>query len=249
MESPRFAGQLRLAVLLVPAAIVCSPKRESFAAAIRDPHLWSPTKPNLYVATIQLFRGEVPVDEMAIRFGMRKIEAKDQRILLNGKPIFLRGFGDDAIEPLTGFPPASKEVYRKRFETAKKYGFFFVRYHSWCPPPECFEAAAMSVVVLAGLWAMSVTNSKRFACLLVLVVGDMLGPITPTVTGVMFSKLSPSVFGSAVAIFFAIGLVGATSVPAGVGLASRQRPIQKALAFPMAAAILIGVFALLLNAL
>ncbi len=110
-------------------------------AAISNPRLWSPARPDLYAATIRLFRGGIPVDEVAVRFGMRKIEAKEHQILLNGKPIYLRGFGDDAIEPLTGFPPASKEVYRQRFETAKKYGFFFVRYHSWCPPPECFEAA------------------------------------------------------------------------------------------------------------
>jgi hypothetical protein len=42
----------------------------------------------------------------------------------------------------------------------------------------------------------------------------------------MFSKLDPGVFGSAFAIFFAIGLVGATSIPASVGVVARQRPIR-----------------------
>ena len=67
----------------------------------------------------------------------------------------------------------------------------------------------------------------------------MLGPITPTITGVMFSKLPANIFGSAFAIFFAIGLMGATSIPAAVGLVSRKRTIQQALAIPMVAAILL----------
>jgi hypothetical protein len=77
----------------------------------------------------------------------------------------------------------------------------------------------------------------------------MLGPITPTVTGVMFSKLPANLFGSAFAIFFAVGLVGATSIPGSVGMVARRRPIRQALAIPMAAAILIGLFAMLLNSL
>ncbi len=110
-----------------------------------------------------------------------------------------------------------------------------------------FTAAVMAVVVLAALWAMSVTVSKSWGAVLVLVIGTMIGPITPTVTGLMFSKLDPGLFGSAFAVFFAVGLVGATSIPAGVGLMARRRPIQHALAIPMIAAVFMGFFALLLN--
>ena len=110
-------------------------------------------------------------------------------------------------------------------------------------------SAVMSVVVLGALWAMSVTVSKRLGGLLVLAVGAMIGPITPTVTGLMFSRLDPGVFGSAFAVFFAVGLVGATSIPSSVGLISRRRPIQQALTIPMAAAFLMGLLTLLLNSL
>jgi fucose permease len=110
-------------------------------------------------------------------------------------------------------------------------------------------SAGMAVVVLVGLAAMRLTKSKPLACVSVVLVGAMLGPITPTITGVMFSKLPSNVFGSAFAIFFAIGLIGATSIPASVGLVSRKRTIQQSLAIPMVAAVLIVVFALLLNTL
>ena len=80
-----------------------------------------------------------------------------------------------------------------------------------------------------------------------MIIGTMIGPITPTVTGLMFSKIDPGLFGSAFAVFFAIGLVGATSIPGSVGLLARRRPIQRALAIPMIAAILMGLFAVLLG--
>ena len=108
-------------------------------------------------------------------------------------------------------------------------------------------AAAMAVVVFAALWAMTVTTSKPLAAVWVLIIGAMIGPITPPVTGLMFSKIDPGLFGSAFAVFFAIGLVGATSIPGSVGLLARRRPIQRALAIPMIAAILMGLFAVLLG--
>ena len=37
--------------------------------------------------------------------------------------------------------PVSKEYYLNQFQTAKKYGFNYVRYHSSTPPREAFEAA------------------------------------------------------------------------------------------------------------
>ena len=42
---------------------------------------------------------------------MRQLTTRGNVLLLNGKPLYLRGYGDDNIEVLTGFPPASREVY------------------------------------------------------------------------------------------------------------------------------------------
>ena len=73
-------------------------------------------------------------------------------LLLNGKPLYLRGYGDDNIEVLTGVPPASKEVYRKRLQLAKSFGFNAVRFHSMTPMREFFEAAdEVGIFVMAEL--------------------------------------------------------------------------------------------------
>jgi beta-glucuronidase len=55
--------------------------------------LWSCEQPHLYNLTVTLFHGEDAVDEYSLRVGFREIRVEGRQILLNGKPIKLRGFG------------------------------------------------------------------------------------------------------------------------------------------------------------
>ena len=108
---------------------------------IDNPKLWSPKSPYLYQVNVRLYFEGNELDSVAERFGMREIATDGNRLLLNGKPIFYRGFGDDCVFPNTIAPPADKEVYRARFKIAKEYGFNYIRCHSWIPPKEYLDAA------------------------------------------------------------------------------------------------------------
>jgi len=108
---------------------------------ISNPQLWSPTSPHLYRMRVQLLAGKQIIDSVTDRFGMRDIRVRGKQILLNGQPIFLRGYGDDCIDGLSVSPPASKEYYLRQLRRAKSYGFNFARHHTWVPLPEHFEAA------------------------------------------------------------------------------------------------------------
>ncbi len=103
--------------------------------------LWSPETPHLYTAQIQLLSGTEVIDARSIRFGMREFKVEAGNFLLNGKPIFLRGYGDDCIFPNTICPPADKNEFRTRLSRAREYGFNYVRHHSWIPPREYLDAA------------------------------------------------------------------------------------------------------------
>ena len=109
--------------------------------AIPNPMLWSPNSPYLYKLRAELIADGVIVDSVIERFGMREIAVKGKQIMLNGKPIFLRGYGDDCIYPITVSPPASKEHYVRELRNAKSYGFNFARHHTWIPTPEHLDAA------------------------------------------------------------------------------------------------------------
>ncbi|MDQ3521035.1 MAG: hypothetical protein M3434_01675, partial [Gemmatimonadota bacterium] len=54
------------------------------------PRLWSPQSPHLYRLVIETGGPGAGLKE-TVRFGFRRFEARDGRLLLNGRPIFLRG--------------------------------------------------------------------------------------------------------------------------------------------------------------
>lgn len=114
--------------------------------------LWSPAHPHLYDADISLHDGPRETDRVTERFGMREFRVDGNVLLLNGHPLYLRGFGDDNIEVLTGFPPASREVFLERLRQARAFGFNAVRFHSMTPPEEYFHAAdEVGMLVMAEL--------------------------------------------------------------------------------------------------
>ncbi|MCX5644185.1 MAG: hypothetical protein NTZ17_05800 [Phycisphaerae bacterium] len=103
--------------------------------------LWSPSTPYLYSARVTLFDGENQLDETRVRFGMREFRVEGGKFLLNGRPIFLRGYGDDCIYPNTIAPPADQNEYRRRFRIVKDFGFNYARHHSWMPGQEYLDVA------------------------------------------------------------------------------------------------------------
>ncbi|MFN7993462.1 MAG: glycoside hydrolase family 2 TIM barrel-domain containing protein [Bryobacteraceae bacterium] len=114
--------------------------------------LWSPDHPDLHTASIEVFGDGAVRDSLEQRFGLREITTEGNRLLLNGKPLYLRGFGDDNVEVLTGTPPASKEIYLQRLKLARSFGFNAVRFHSMTPVREYFEAAdEVGILVMAEL--------------------------------------------------------------------------------------------------
>jgi beta-galactosidase len=113
----------------------------TISVPIADAKLWSPQHPHLYTVKATLYRGGEQIDSKSDRFGMREIGKVGKGFVLNGQPIFLRGYGDDCIFPNTIAPPVDKHYYLRRFEVAKSYGFNYIRHHSWFPPKEYLDAA------------------------------------------------------------------------------------------------------------
>jgi len=102
---------------------------------------WSPEHPNLYTAKVELVENGRVIQTRCERFGVRKIEVVGKEFRLNGKPVFLRGFGDDFVYPLTGMSPADRDVHRRNLAKARAAGFNYARLHTHCELPEYFEAA------------------------------------------------------------------------------------------------------------
>ena len=87
-----------------------------------DLKLWSPESPKLYDVLI-----EAETDQVREQIGFRSIETRGTEILLNGKPIFLRGICIHEEAPLRGGRAYSREDAATLLGWAKELGANFVR--------------------------------------------------------------------------------------------------------------------------
>ena len=87
-----------------------------------DLTLWSPGNPKLYDVLI-----EAETDRVLDQIGFRSIEAKGTEILLNGRPIFLRGICIHEEAPFRGGRAYSREDAVTLLGWAKELGANFVR--------------------------------------------------------------------------------------------------------------------------
>ena len=109
-----------------------------------DAARWDEFSPALYrlEASLQAgMRDATCRDEKAVSFGMRSFGSDGRRLLVNGRPIFLRGTLECCIFPNTGYPPTGVEAWKHVIRVAKAHGLNQLRFHSWCPPEAAFQAA------------------------------------------------------------------------------------------------------------
>jgi hypothetical protein len=103
--------------------------------------LWSPGDPHLYTARMSLEAGGEQLDAVAVRFGMRKIEARGNRLYLNNQTVYLRGYGDDGMYPRTLHPETEPQALRKQLALIKSFGFNLAYPCVFMPPDEFLDAA------------------------------------------------------------------------------------------------------------
>ncbi|HEX3186773.1 MAG TPA: glycoside hydrolase family 2 TIM barrel-domain containing protein [Pyrinomonadaceae bacterium] len=87
-----------------------------------DLTLWSPDNPKLYDVVV-----ETETDRVPDQIGFRSIETRGTEILLNGRPIFLRGISMHEEAPVRGGRAYSREDASTLLGWAKELGANFVR--------------------------------------------------------------------------------------------------------------------------
>jgi len=80
-------------------------------------------------------------DAKSVTFGMCEFTRDGTQLMINNKPVFLRGRLDCANYPLSGYAPMDKDEWRRLIKIQKDWGINHIRFHSWCPPKAAFEAA------------------------------------------------------------------------------------------------------------
>ncbi len=69
---------------------------------LRAPLKWDPEHPRLYRLTTCLLKGGRVVQELTERVGLRQIQVRGNRLLVNGRPVKLHGVNRHEVHPLLG---------------------------------------------------------------------------------------------------------------------------------------------------
>ncbi len=69
---------------------------------IPDVHPWSPDSPFLYDLHVERLDSEIVVDAYHLKIGVRTVRIHGDKLLLNGEPVYLKGFGRHEDYPITG---------------------------------------------------------------------------------------------------------------------------------------------------
>ncbi len=111
------------------------PGRKKVRIDIPSPHLWTTEDPYLY--SLKITAGK---DRVESYFALRTIEAKGNRVLLNGKPIFLNGVLDQGYFDDGIYLPEDPAEYERDILRMKELGINLLRKHIKIEPETFYYA-------------------------------------------------------------------------------------------------------------
>lgn len=108
---------------------------------IADPQAWSAEHPRLYSARVEVIQDGGVSDSRTVRFGMRDVTRQGARLLLNGKPLYVRGALHWGYYPQLFSIDPSEEQIRKEFSDLRAAGFNCVKVCMFMFPKRFYEIA------------------------------------------------------------------------------------------------------------
>jgi len=134
-------------------------------ASVGAPMLWDLDRPNLYTIAVTLHAGSSE-DTWSDTFGFRSIETRDGHIVLNGRPVFVRGALDQNYYHPDDARPQSPATFRDDVLAAKQMGLNLLRCHIKVPDLRYLRAAdELGILVWEEMpnWLFLTDASRRRA--------------------------------------------------------------------------------------
>ena len=79
---------------------------------VADPALWSAETPNLYTLKIEAYTSKGFAESTAIDFGFRSVQVKNAQLLVNGKPVLIKGTNRHELSEHGGYIVSEEEMLR-----------------------------------------------------------------------------------------------------------------------------------------
>ena len=131
------------------------------ASLAQEPEAWDEFNPRLYA--VEFHDGRSGFSK-SVRFGFRTISRSGNRLMLNGRPLFIRADVDNCGFPLTGHPDMSKREWKRILAIERNNGMNALQMHTWTPPDAAFEAADEEGVMILcelGYWEGSAGHGNE----------------------------------------------------------------------------------------
>ncbi|MBA3424219.1 MAG: glycoside hydrolase family 2 [Rubrobacter sp.] len=125
--------------------------------------LWSPGEPNLYDLRLELLDNNGTVlDSIESYFGMRKVEVKDDKVYLNGRPLYQRLVLDQGYWPGGVLTAPTDDDLKRDIELAREMGFNGARKHQKVEDPRWLYWADQLGFLVWGEMANAYTYSRDY---------------------------------------------------------------------------------------
>lgn len=121
---------------------------------VPDARLWHPGHPVLYNIDVELFVEGTPLASVKERTGFRHLKAEGEQLLLNHRPICLRGVLHWGWDPDLIAPAFSDEQIRREFRAIRELGFNLIKLCLFVPNRRYYEIADEEGVLLWQEWPM-----------------------------------------------------------------------------------------------
>jgi beta-galactosidase/beta-glucuronidase len=146
--------------------------------------LWTPERPHLIDAALELYDGTELVDEVASYTAMRSVRVAAGRFQLNGKPYFLRLVLEQGYWPESHLATPSQEALQQEVGLIKSFGFNGVRLHQkisdprflyWCDRlgllvwgemPAAYEFSSRTTGRLIREWLEVLDRDRSHPCVI-----------------------------------------------------------------------------------
>lgn len=109
--------------------------RTTVSVFVADPKLWYPGSPQLYDVSFELRRGATVLDRVNSYFGFRTISTEGGRVVINGRPTFLKMVLDQGYWPETLLTPPTDEAIQYDIRMTQEMGFNGARKHQKLEDP------------------------------------------------------------------------------------------------------------------
>jgi len=110
----------------------------NFNATFRNIRKWTAETPELYDLEIELINNGNVIEAISKKFGFRKIEIKDSKLMVNGVPIYIRGVNLHEHHPRTGHV-VDKETRLKDIQLMKLHNINTIRTSHYPQDPYLYE--------------------------------------------------------------------------------------------------------------